>query len=211
MAFFLKKTDQSLKAITKKYSQGLPELESARLLFRKILPEHAADMYDYSKSADVTKYLTWTPHTTPKQTENYIKLLQKQYQNGSFFDWGLLYKEDMRFIGTCGFTSFDYEENKAEIGYVLAEPYWGMGLACEAANKVMEFAFDTLQVDCVEAKFIDGNFASARVMQKCGMHFDAIFQNSMFIKGEYKTIQVYSIYKNDFKNRSCRNEAFSSY
>jgi Acetyltransferases, including N-acetylases of ribosomal proteins len=202
MAFFLKsKSEKTLKAFAKKYSQELPELETKRLYLRKIIPDHANDMFEYSKDPNVTKYLTWTPHTSVKQTENYIKLLQKQYQNGSFFDWGLVCKEDMRFIGTCGFTSFDYEQNKAEIGYVISENYRGNGLACEAALKVMEFAFDTLLVDKVEAKFIDGNLPSARVMQKCGMKFEAIYHNSMFIKGEYKTIQVYSILKKDFKKQ----------
>lgn len=194
MAFFLKtRHDKTLKANIKKYTQNMPVLETERLFLKKIVQEYAEDMYEYSKDPEVTKYLTWSPHASLFQTTNYIKTLENQYNAGSFFDWGLILKENGKFIGTCGFTNIDTSAKIAEIGYVLSRDYWGSGFATEAAKRVIEFGRQNLGISKFEAKFIDGNNKSANVMKKCGMKFDSILYNSMYIKGEYKTIQVYSV------------------
>ncbi len=169
-----------------------PVLETDRLLLVKISPEHAKDMYTYAKDPEVTKYLTWSCHSSESQTERYIKLLQKKYASGVFNDWGLVLKENGRFIGTCGYTSFDYTKLTAEIGYVIARDMWGNGYAAEAAKKVMEFGREVFGLTGFCAKMIEGNNASLSVMKKCGMTLDGIYKNSMFIKGEYKTIVICS-------------------
>ena len=155
-------------------------------------------MFEYSRDPDVTKYLTWSCHSSVKETERYIKLLQKKYTQGVFNDFGLIHRESGKFIGTCGFTSFDYENNTAEIGYVLAKPYWGKGYAAEAARAVMEFGFETFGLNGYCAKCMEGNDASMRVMQKVGMSFEGIYKNGMFIKGAYKTIIVYNVSKEKY-------------
>lgn len=187
------KKDNALDAKIKDTFANPPVLETDRLLLKKILPENAEDMYEYSSDSEVTKYLTWSCHSSVKETERYIKLLQRKYTQGVFTDWGLIHKESGKFIGTCGFTSFDYQNNTAEIGYVLARPYWGMGLAAEAARCVMEFGFENFGLDGYCAKCMEGNDASMRVMQKVSMSFEGIYKNGMFIKGAYKTIIVYNV------------------
>lgn len=179
-----------------------PTLESDRLIYKRITMENAADMYEYSKLEQVTRYLLWTPHISLLQTERYIKLLQKKYDNGSFWDFGLTFRESGKFIGTCGITSVDEKEGTVEIGYVLAPDFWGMGLGTEAARTVMEYVFDTFCPDKICAKFIEGNNASMHVMQKLGMKLVGIYRNSMYVKGEYKTVHVYEIDRESFnKNK----------
>lgn len=188
----------SLENRVKTLFENPPELCSERLRFVKITPEYAADMYAYSQNPEVTKYLTWSPHSSLKETEHYVKLLQKKYEAGVFNDWGLVEKASGRLIGTCGFTSFDYKNNTSEIGYVLSEDFWGKGLAVEAASTVMRFGFKEFGLNGFCAKFIEGNDASMRVMQKLGMSLEGVYRNSMFIKGSYKTIVVYRITRDEF-------------
>ena len=189
-AFFKAPKEGTLEYNVKKTFENPPTIESERLILTKILPQHASDMHEYSCDDDVTRYLTWSSHKTPKETERYINLLQKKYKSGVFNDFGLVIKETGKFIGTCGFTSFDYENNTAEIGYVLAKPFWGQGLALEAAQRVMKFGIEHFGLSGFCAKCIQGNDASLRVMQKCGMTVEGVYSGSMFIKGEYKTIIV---------------------
>ncbi len=167
-----------------------PSLSSQRLNYVKISPEHAQDMFEYSCDSEVTKYLTWSCHSSLKETERYIKLLEKKYNCNAFHDWGIIHKESGKFIGTIGFTSFDYQQNTAEIGYVLARPYWGYGYAVEAARTIMKFGIEHFALSGFCAKCMEGNDASFKVMKKCGMELDGIYKNSMFIKGEYKTIII---------------------
>lgn len=67
-------------------------------------------------------------------------------------------------IGSCGLTEID---DKIEIGYWIARPYWGLGYASEAAHAVMEIAL-SLGYDCLHAGYFSDNPASGNVLRKLG-------------------------------------------
>ncbi len=189
---FLSIEKSKLEAKIKEVFSEPPTLETEHLYLKKIVDEYAEDMFEYAKDPLVTKYLTWSSHSSLKETQRHIKLLQKKYKTGFYNDWGIVDKETGKMIGTCGFTSFDEQKNMAEIGYVLSKEYWGRGLAAEAAKRVMQFGKEVFGLTSFCAKCIEGNNASIAVMKKCGMtELDGVYKNSMFIKGEYKTIVIY--------------------
>ena len=95
-----------------------PTLETERLILRAMRVSDAVHMYDYAKRADVTEYLTWSPHPDVSYTRRYLEYLAGRYRLGQFYDWALINKADGHMIGTCGFASFDCPHNCAEIGYV---------------------------------------------------------------------------------------------
>ena len=179
-------------AILKVFSDP-PVIETDRLLLRKIVPAYAADMYRYASDPEVTKYLTWSPHSSERETARYIDLLQRKYADGSFNDFGVTLKDSGRMIGTCGFTSFDFPHNTAELGYVLARDMWGKGIAPEAVRAVMQFGYETFGLDGYTAKFMEGNTASERVMIKCGMTLEGRYRHSLYVKGSFRNIIVYQI------------------
>jgi len=166
-----------------------PVIETARMTLSKITVADAYDMHVYASREDVTRYLTWEPHVTLDETREYIEHLERQYAAGKFFDWGIRHREDERFIGTIGFTSFDFFRKKVEIGYVLSPFYWGRALMNEALSAVIDYA-GSLGFKTIEARYIDGNERSRRVMESCGMKFLRTKPNSLFVKGEWKTVHV---------------------
>ena len=183
--------------VTKIFSR-IPELETARLTLRKLRVSDSDDMFDYSRDPRVTEFLLWEPHKTVRESRDYLDYLQKCYRSGEFYDWGLVERASGRMIGTCGFTSLDFKHNSAEVGYVLNSAVWGKGYAVEALTRVLRFAFIDLNVHRVEAKYIVGNERSLRVMKKCGMKFEGIRGESMFIKGNYRDIGCCSILADEF-------------
>ena len=103
-------------------------------------------------------------------------------------------------IGTCGFTSFDFENNSAEVGYVLNSGYWHFGLAPEALFEVMKFGFMILGLHRIEARYIVGNENSRRVMEKLGMRFEGVSRESMFVKGKYVSVGKCAILRSEFES-----------
>ena len=103
-------------------------------------------------------------------------------------------------IGTCGFTSFSYDHNSGELGYVLNRNYWGQGLAVEAVRAVMEVGFLTLNLHRIEARFMQGNERSRRVMEKSGMIFEGYQREAMYILDKYRTIGTCAILFSDYVN-----------
>ena len=176
----------------------MPTLETERLILRPMRTSDAEDMFSYAKRADVTEYLLWSPHPSKRYTEDYLRYLQRCYALGEFYDWAVVEKESGRMIGTSGFTRFDFPHNAGEIGYVLNPDYHGRGYGTEAAERVLRFGFDTLELHRIEAKFMQGNDASLHVMEKLGMTLEGYRRDGMLVKGKYRTIGVCSILRDEF-------------
>ena len=176
----------------------MPELETGRLLLRRMRVGDEQDMYAYARLSEVTRYLLWSPHPDVYYTRDYLRYLATRYATGSFYDWAVVYKPNGRMIGTCGFTSFDCAHDAAEIGYVLNPEYRGQGIAPEAVRAVLAFGFDKLALHRIEARFIEGNDASLRVMEKVGMHFEGYRREAMLVKGSYRTIGYASILQGEY-------------
>ncbi|MBQ7821324.1 MAG: GNAT family N-acetyltransferase [Clostridia bacterium] len=178
---------------------SIPQLECDRLILRRMKKSDAADMYEYARDEEVTKYLLWHPHDSLEYTQQYLNYIQTKYREGTFYDWALVLKSESKMIGTCGFTAIDTDNGCAEIGYVINPAYRGHGFACEAVSRVLDFGFNDLEMHRIEAKYIVGNEASRRVMEKCNMKFEGIARDLMLIKGEYRDIGCCAILKSDYE------------
>ncbi|MBQ7319164.1 MAG: GNAT family N-acetyltransferase [Clostridia bacterium] len=177
----------------------MPELSTERLLLRRMRVTDAEDMHRYACRSEVTRYLLWSPHPDLSYTREYLQYLNTRYAAGTFYDWAVTLRSNGRMIGTCGFTTIDPPNECAEVGYVLAPEYWGQGIAAEAVRAVLAFGFERLLLHRIEARFIEGNEASLRVMQKVGMTFEGYRRESMLIKGVRRNIGYSSILCDEFR------------
>lgn len=176
----------------------IPTLETEHITLRKLSMDDTDDMYEYARRADVTEYLTWSPHTDKAHTFDYLSYLQKRYKTGDFFDWAIVCRDTKKMIGTCGFTRFDFANNSAEIGYVINPEFKGKGVATEACGRVIRFGFENLALNRIECRFMVENSASRRVMEKNNMTFEGVRREGMLIKGKYRDIGVCSILRSEF-------------
>ena len=189
----------------------IPEIETERLILRKISPLDVDDMNEYARNPHTTEFLTWSPHPDKAHTLEYINYLQMRYRTGDFYDWAVIWKESSKMIGTCGFTRFDFPNDSAEIGYVFNSEFHGRGIATEALKRVLEFGFDNLHMNRIEGRYMVENTASRRVMEKCGLTFEGVRREGMLIKGKYRNIGVCSILKSEYEavckkgNQVCKN------
>ncbi len=176
----------------------MPILTTDRFILRKLSLDDTDDMYEYAKDLNVTRFLTWSPHKDKGFTLEYLTYLQTRYKAGEFYDWAIVCKDSGKMIGTCGFTRLDFKNDFAEIGYVINPEYHGQGIATEVVGRVIKYGFENLMLNRIECRFIEGNDASRRVMEKNGMKFEGIMRGAMLIKGDYKDIGVCAITRKDF-------------
>jgi len=81
----------------------------------------------------------------------------------------IVHKEAGAFIGWCGLDHRKADQPNPVLFYVLKEPYWGKGLATEAASALLEYAFCGLGLLQIDSAAAYENVASKRVMEKIGM------------------------------------------
>ena len=178
---------------------NLPTLNTERLVLREMRVGDCFDMFDYAKRQEVTKYLTWSSHPNVEYTKAYLKNLKSHYKMGMFYDWAIILKDENKMIGTCGFTHFNLPSNSAEIGYVINPDFRGKGIAAEAATRVIEFGFDYLGLNRIEARYMIGNDASRRVMEKLGMSFEGVAREAICVNGVYKDVGNCAVLKKEFE------------
>ncbi len=193
------KSDRMKKNRFAKLSSKLPTIECDKIILRKMLFEDAEDMYEYAHNPEVPKYLTWYPHTDIDYTKAYLRYVSQRYRTGDCIDWAIVDRASGKMIGTCGFARIDYQNDSAEIGYVLNPNFQRKGIAAEAARAVIAFGFDVMELERIEARYMIGNTPSRKVMEKCNMTFEGIRRSGAKIKDIYQDIGICAITRADYK------------
>ncbi|MBY6037608.1 GNAT family N-acetyltransferase [Fictibacillus nanhaiensis] len=176
----------------------LPRLETERLILRKITPGDINDMYEYGSDPEVAKYVTWQTHGTLSDTKEFIDFVLRNYDKGEIAPWGIEYKENGKMIGTIDFVTWQPHHKSAEMGYVLSREYWGMGITTEAAEELISFGFQNMDLIRIQARCFIENIGSERVMEKVGMSYEGTVRKAMLAKGDHRDLKVYSVLKEEF-------------
>src|SRR5690242_3315578 len=120
----------------------MPDLETPRLLFRRFTANDLHDLAAIRTDPDVMKYTVGRPESIAEVQATLNKYLAHWEQHG-FGRWALLERQSKTLIGWCGLLYLD-NTGEVEIGYGLAKPYWGNGLASEAAAATTKYGFEEL-------------------------------------------------------------------
>ncbi|MCB9335260.1 MAG: GNAT family N-acetyltransferase [Flavobacteriales bacterium] len=87
----------------------------------------------------------------------------------------------------------DIHEKNMELGYWLAEPYWGNGIIPKAIIQMVDYAFQNFDIVRVFAKPFGTNLASKRVLEKAGFKFEAQIEKSLYKNGEFLDELIYAV------------------
>ena len=104
-------------------------------------------------------------------------------------------------VGSIGaiFGSDVYRIN-AEIGYWLAEEYWGRGIITTAVECLAAYIFSNYEgIERLFAEPFADNHASARVLEKAGFRLEATFKNNVIKMDKIKDSHIYAILRSDYK------------
>ena len=177
----------------------LPVLESRHLILRPLGREDAQDMYAYARDPLVSRYVPWETHRNLEDTLAYLNTVAADQAAGKPASWALVSRAEGRMVGTAGFVWWQPEHSKAEIGYILSRHLWGQGLMSEAAKVVLDFGFSRMELNRIEARCVEENIASARVLEKCGMTLEGKLRDYLRIKGNLMTYRIYSILRREWE------------
>jgi ribosomal-protein-alanine N-acetyltransferase len=146
-------------------------LETERIILREWQPEDIPQVIDMYADPEVMRYIGRGIPYTPEEVERMVLAAPDFYRKYGYGMWPMILKETGQIIGRCGLKYWE-ELGETEIGYLLKKAYWGQGLASEAAQAVLAYAFDTLKLKRIISIAQSPNLASIKVMQKIGLTFD---------------------------------------
>jgi RimJ/RimL family protein N-acetyltransferase len=96
-------------------------------------------------------------------------------------------------VGSIGiFPQTDIHEKNAEMGYWLAEEYWGQRIMTKAIQEIVAYGFRTFDIVRIFARPFSTNLNSQRVLEKAGFTFDAKLKKALFKNGEFMDEIIYA-------------------
>ena len=87
----------------------------------------------------------------------------------------------------------DVQRKNAELGYWLAEPFWGKGIITNAIKQLVEFGFKTYDINRIFARPYGTNIGSQKVLEKAGFVLEGRFEKTIFKNGEFLDELVYAV------------------
>jgi RimJ/RimL family protein N-acetyltransferase len=183
-------------------SLSTPTLRTARLRLRPFNAADADALFALHSSASVLRYWDAPPWSERARAERFIAACREMADEGSGSRLAIERVSDGAFIGWCSLTRWNPDYRSASLGYCLHDAAWGYGYATEAASALLEWAFDTLDLNRVQAETDTRNAASARVLEKLGFVREGTLREDCVVNGEVSDSWVYGLIRREWRQSS---------
>ncbi len=177
-------------------AEGPPTLGSERLVMRPFLESDAPMVQKLAGAPEVASSTLHIPHPYPPGSAiEWIGTHVGMWESGEALVLAITHPDE-GLVGAVGL-HLRRVHARAILGYWVGVPYWGRGYATEAARRVLDYAFDEMGLNRVEASHMTRNPASGRVMQKLGMQFEGIRREAVLKDGVPVDLAVYAVLAGD--------------
>lgn len=174
-----------------------PILETQRLHLREMTPQDVTALLKHLGNPEVVKYIDVQPIKTREQADEWLKWMGSFFSARDGLRWGVILKADDTFIGSAGIHNWNREARYAEVGYDIAEAYWGHGYATEVVQAIIDFGMDRMHLNRIEADVIDGNTASMRVLEKLGFRREGVLRERVYKQGKYHDVHLFALLRKE--------------
>ena len=176
-----------------------PTLQTARLRLRPFVGSDAHDLFAMHSSATVLRYWDAPPWTDHGRAEQFLTACRRMAEEGTGARLAVERVADEVFIGWCSLTRWNAQYRSASLGYCFQSSAWGHGYATEAARVLLRWAFDTLDLNRVQAETDTRNVASARVLEKLGFVHEGTLREDCVVDGQVSDSRVHGLLRRDWQ------------
>ncbi|MDE6602078.1 MAG: GNAT family N-acetyltransferase [Lachnospiraceae bacterium] len=132
---------------------------------------------------------------TEQDGVDFISAMLSTNENDSF---AFAIMADNKVIGSIGvFRQGNIHRRTAELGYYIAEEYWGKGIMTEAVKQICEYVFDKSDIIRIYAEPFAYNEASCRVLEKAGFQYEGTLRSNAIKNGKVIDMRMYSLLKTE--------------
>ncbi|WP_119325628.1 GNAT family N-acetyltransferase [Companilactobacillus musae] len=169
------------------------QVKTERLTIRPIQVTDYEELQSILFDPEVVRYTRYRDITN---TEKFAEIFEQHFLN-NIYTFGIETKIDHKLIG---FYEFHPEENVGILTYALAQDAWGKGYVAEVGIAMMNYGFEELNFDKIEAHYASLNPRSGKVMHKMGMKdLGQIDTFTVPESGEEHQVMAYELTKDDWK------------
>ena len=132
---------------------------------------------------------------TEQDGKDYISAMLSANENETF---AFAVTVDNKVIGSISvFRQENIHKQTAELGYCVAEEYWGKGIMTKAVKQICEYVFDISDIIRIYAEPFACNRASCRVLEKAGFQYEGTLRSNAIKNGKVLDMKMYSLLKDE--------------
>jgi len=184
-----------------------PTLTTPRLTLRPFTDADAEPLLVHTKNPNVTRFTLWDAHESIDDTLLFVHdYALVRYREGMPDPYAITINPDPRPVGACGCFWAAMPHRTMELGYWIAEPFWGKGYIVEACRAILTFVFAEYTPERVQARVIEGNNASARVLTKLGFREEGTLRRSLLRRDKFEDVRIFSLLRAEWLDVANRME-----
>ena len=175
-----------------------PVLRTGRMRLRPLAEADADAVQRYCADREIAATTLHIPHPYPPGTAmEWIRTHPESYATAQNAVWAM----DLPGKGLVGVIGLGLEppHRRAELGYWVARPFWGQGLASEAAPAVVACAFERFGMYRVHAHHLSRNPASGSVLVRAGMRHEGTLRGHILKWGVFEDIEMYGVLRSTWE------------
>jgi len=175
------------------------KIETERLILRRLADEDLGHFLAYLNDPEVARYQPWESYTEEQARE--VIGRQKSLEPGTpgqWFTFAAELKETGGMIGHVSLSVKADDPRQAEIGFTFARGQQGRGLAREAAEAVLDYAFGVLGLHRVAAVTDCENARSVALLERLGMRREGHFVENIWFKGAWGSEYLYAVLRREW-------------
>jgi [ribosomal protein S5]-alanine N-acetyltransferase len=173
-----------------------PILQTERLDLRQIQPADVNALLKLFGNAEVVRFLEMQPIKSIEQANEWLKWMGGSFAAKDGLRWGITLK-DGTFVGSAGLHHWNKEAHQAEISCDVAYPHWGHGYGNEAMQRILQFGWDSMNLNRIEAIVVKGNSRSVHTMEKLGFKQEGVLRQRLLKGGKFYDVHLFSLLRCD--------------
>jgi ribosomal-protein-alanine N-acetyltransferase len=189
--------------VTTDWQQALPVLSSAKVTLRELRLTDAPSLLAMLNTDEVARFIS-PPPTTVEGFERFIVWAVNEQRAGRYVCFAVVPAGMDAAVGIFQVRQLDSTFTNAEWGFVIGSPYWGTGIFVDGAHMVLDFTFNELGVNRLEARAAMRNGRGNGALRKLGAVPEAVLRQSFIRNGEALDQQLWAILAADWQASSLR-------
>ena len=171
------------------------------LVLRRFQPSDAEGVFETVRNnVDHLEFMHWiTPDYSLVMAREFIERSTNAARDKKSLSLGLF--AGSRFIGSIGFTGFEINARRTEIGYWIDKAYEGRGIVMEACTRLIDYAFDQLGMNRVEIRCSAENARSAAIPERLGFKQEARLRQQEYRMGKLHDFLVFGLLRSEWDPR----------
>jgi ribosomal-protein-alanine N-acetyltransferase len=176
-----------------------PMLETERLVLRQARQGDAPAFLKVAQDDAVMRYYGVEPFASLEQALSEIEWQHRTFAEGTGIRWVIVERDRDEYIGDLGYFAVKARHKRAEVGFKLAPSYWRRGWMTEALTVVLDYGFDYMSLNRVEALVDPRNDASLGFLLKLGFVREGLLREYEYEKGAFVDLVMMSLLRGEWR------------